>query len=130
MFLGSLRWYLCPVQSLLVLFLSRCWLARRFGEATTFFLPLVFVVLFVRHDLEDKHLLAGVKNPCDQPVFVAADIENDAVANQAGLAKVGLYISPGMPGHGFFADVRMPRPQRSLGILVVGAFPELPESSF
>jgi hypothetical protein len=41
----------------------------------------------VRHDRQDEHLLAGVENPRHQPIFIAADIEDNAVTNKTRRSK-------------------------------------------
>jgi hypothetical protein len=58
------------------------WLWGR-REAPAFFLPFVIVVLGVGHHLQDEDLLARVQRPGDEAVLVAADVEDDAIADQA-----------------------------------------------
>jgi len=52
------------------------------------------VVLGVRHDLEDKDLLAPVKYSSDEAILVAANVKHDAVADEAGTPIDRDNISP------------------------------------
>ena len=77
---------------------SACFsLSFRRGEAATFVLPRVLIVLLVRHHLEDKDLLAGVKDTGNQPVLVTPDVEDGAIAHGAGTAELRFHIAPGLP---------------------------------
>jgi hypothetical protein len=46
----------------------------------------------MRHDLQDEHLLAGVEDSRDKPVFIAADIEDNAVTDKTRRPKDNLDI--------------------------------------
>ena len=56
--------------------------------------PLAFVVLVVSHYLQNEDLLGRVSNATDQPVFVAADVEHNAVAENTRTGERGLHVSP------------------------------------
>jgi hypothetical protein len=60
-------------------------------------LPLVFVVLLVGHHLEDKDFLAGVEDTGNQPILIASDVEDNAVADGAGAAEGRFDFAPGLP---------------------------------
>jgi hypothetical protein len=49
--------------------------------ATTFILPISFVVFDVSHHSQNKNLMRLKKYASDQSILVAADIEDGAVAN-------------------------------------------------
>jgi len=44
------------------------------------------------HYLEDEHLLAGIEDPGYKPIFIAADIEDNAVSDKTCRPKDNLYI--------------------------------------
>jgi hypothetical protein len=84
----------------------------------------------MRHHLKDKDLLARVQNASNQPVLVTANVEDDAVADDAGRSKLGPDISPRMPRDCLVADVRMPGPEGTFGVSMFRKFPELSKPSF
>src|SRR5690606_35482291 len=103
-------------------------LRRRRLETAAFLLPLLFVVLLVSHYLENEHLLARVQDTGDQTVLVAADVEHDAVPDNAGRAELRFHVAPRLPRDGPAADVRIPCPERPLGVPMPRQFPERPQS--
>jgi hypothetical protein len=65
----------------------------------------------VSHYFENEDLLADVQDANNQPVLVAPNVEDDTIADAAGIAKSALYIGPRMPTNGLIADVGVPCPQ-------------------
>jgi hypothetical protein len=103
---------------------SRFLVSRRRSEAPAFHLPPVVVILLVGHYPENEDLLADVQNANNETVLVTSDVEDDAVADAARVAKLFFYISPGMPTNGLAADVGIPCPQRTFSIPMGVGFPE------
>ena len=60
----------------------------------------------------------------NQPILVSADIEDYAIANMTGRGKIRFDLSPTIPINCPTADVRVPRPERSLGVLTAGRLPK------
>ena len=83
------------------------------------------IVFLVRHYLQYKDLLASVQNASNEPELVSSDVEHAAVSNEVGTAKFGLDIATFLPSDGLAANVRVPRFERSFGILVPCNFPKL-----
>lgn len=98
--------------------------------ATTLLFPGILVVLSVCHHLEDEHLLAGIEDTGHQPIFVSADVENDAVAYGTRSAKLGFHVSPGLPCHGPVTHMGVPCTERPFGVPMAGHFPELFQPGF
>lgn len=93
--------------------------------AAAFCLPLPVVVIAVRHYLEDEHLVARKQHPCDEAILVATDVENDATADVTGGGEILLNVVPTLPIDRAVADVSIPSPQRSCGVLAAGGLPKL-----
>jgi hypothetical protein len=55
---------------------------------------------------------------------VAADVEHDAVPDDAGRAELRFHVAPRLPRDGPAAHVRVPCPERSLSVLVSSAVPQ------
>src|SRR5262245_62704777 len=77
------------------------------------------------HDLQNEDLLAGVENAGDQPILVAADIEDDAVTDDAGTPELGFDLAPRLPGDCPAVDVSVPSSERPLGRAMARNLPEL-----
>src|SRR5204862_285877 len=88
-----------------------------------------FIVLAVRHYLQDEDLLGRVADAGNQPVLVAADVKDDAVADEARTGERGFHLSPGLPRDGLAVDVRIPRPEWAFGVPVAGRRPKLLRAS-
>ena len=87
--------------------------------------PVIFLVI---HDLQHEDSLALVHDPGDEPVFVAANIEDDAVSHEIGIGVGNRQIRPVVPG-GTLDDL-FPGQQfgfRRDGIATLG-LPELSQS--
>jgi hypothetical protein len=76
------------------------------------------------HYLEDENLLAGIQNSSNEPEFVAANVEHNAITNNAGRAEIRFDIAPSLPLNRSAVDVCVPRPKRSFGIPALGQRPK------
>jgi hypothetical protein len=77
--------------------LRACWFGRRLLKASALALPGILIVLDVGHPLENKDFLAGIEDTRDQPILVSPDVEDDAVANDAGRAEFRPDVAPSLP---------------------------------
>lgn len=62
----------------------------------------------MRQHFQDEHLLTPVDDAGNQPVLVAGDVEDDAIAYDAGAAEYRLNVAPRVPGDCLTIDVRIP----------------------
>jgi len=79
---------------------------------------------------EDEDFLTGIENASDEPEFVATDIKDDTISNDAGSGEDIFDISPRMPANGGVADMLVPSLKGSLRGLPTGEIPELAQTGF
>lgn len=63
-------------------------------KTAAFVFPALLIVFLVRHHPEHEDLLAGVQDASHKPVFVTANVEDHAIANEAGRRKVDAEVGP------------------------------------
>jgi hypothetical protein len=86
-----------------------------------------FVVLGVRSNEFHEDTLKPVGGVNDEPEFIAADVENEAVVGNEINRGSELLLDTGRAFPPCLIDHRVPRPQRHLGLGVL--FPEKPQRS-
>ena len=86
-------------------------------------------MLTVSHHLQDENFRGRVAVAGNQPVLVAADVEDHAVTYDACAVEGSFDISPRSPHNALAVDVRIPCPEWPFGLLVARSLPELLQAS-
>src|SRR5262245_47286891 len=67
--------------------------------------PPPLIILFVSQDMQDVDLLAAIVDVCDEPIFIAANIEGHAFTKRVRRREVNSHVSQAPP-RVFFSDLR------------------------